>query len=120
VSKETGREVLIVGMDRYAIASQIAFYGGLLRHSSLETSNSYLFDGMSLMYGLWTPPAQQDGRDLLLVAFDPGEISGKSVELHVDHLGPIDQDVLMRDGLIVRHYYHRLAYNYRSKINEKE
>jgi dolichol-phosphate mannosyltransferase len=118
--KNTGREVLIVGMDRYAIASQIAFYGSAYLHTTLETTNSYLFDGMSLMYGLWDPPRQQEHRDLLLVAWDPSELSGKSVEPHVGRLGPIEEDVLMRDGSLVRHYYHRLAYNYRSTINGNE
>jgi len=67
---------------------------------------------MSLMYGRWTPPESQKHRDLLLVAFSPGELQGPLIESHVQRLGPIEDVALMRDGRVIRHYYHRFAYNY--------
>jgi dolichol-phosphate mannosyltransferase len=112
--KDTGAAVLMVGMDRYAIASELAFYGRAHLPSDLETANSHLFGGMSLMYGLWMPPKAQEHRNLLLVAWSPGELEDKSIEAHVARLGPIVDDVLMRDGILIRHYYHRLAFDYRS------
>jgi dolichol-phosphate mannosyltransferase len=115
-----GGEVLIVGMDRYAIASELAFYGGGHAPSGLETANSHLFGGMGLMYGQWMPPQEQEHRNLLLVAFSPGELEDKSIHAQVERLGPIEDDVLWRDGIIVRHYYHRLAFGYRSlAVSEK-
>jgi dolichol-phosphate mannosyltransferase len=108
-----GVQPLIVGMDRYAIASEIAFYGQQHSAAAVETSNSVLFGGIGLMYERWTPPAAQVSRDLLLVAWEPGEISDNIVEPHAERLGPIEQEVLQRDGNFVRHYYHRMAYNYR-------
>ncbi|MGO9934199.1 MAG: glycosyltransferase family 39 protein [Steroidobacteraceae bacterium] len=117
---ETGTDVLIVGMDRYAIASEVAFYGRRQLHTSVATMNSYLFDGMSLMYGRWMPPESQDHRDLLLVAFSAGELQGPQIEAHVERLGPIEDDALMRDGSLIRHYYHRFAYNYRSVAGESK
>jgi len=109
-----GGEVLIVGMDRYAIASELAFYGGAHAPSGLETANSHLFGGMGLMYGQWMPPQAQEHRNLLLVAFSPGELEDKSINAQVERLGPIEDDVLTRDGIVIRHYYHRLAFGYRS------
>jgi dolichol-phosphate mannosyltransferase len=111
--RETGRDPLIVGMDRYVIASELAFYGAKITGSAVTTSSVHLFGGIGLMYERWTPPALQEGRDLLLVAWDAGDIGGKAVESHVDRLGPVEDDVLRQDGQIVRHYYHRFAYNYR-------
>lgn len=110
----TGVPPLIVGMDRYAIASELAFYGAELTKSAVETSSAHLFGGIGLMYERWTPPGQQEGRTLLLVAWDPREISGKAVESHAERLGPVEEEILSRDGQVVRHYYHRLAYNYRT------
>jgi dolichol-phosphate mannosyltransferase len=115
----SGAPVLIVGMDRYAIASELAFYGGARTPSGLETANSHLFGGMGLMYGLWMPPEMQEHRNLLLVAWTAAELQDKSIEAHVAGLGPIEDDVLMRDGILVRHYYHRLAFDYRSAAAEK-
>ena len=113
--KETGRDVLIVGMDRYAIASELAFYGGAHAPTGLATANSHLFGGMGLMYERWMPPKAQDGRNLLLVAWSPGELDDKFIRARVERLGPIEDDVLTRNGIVVRHYYHRLAFNYRSR-----
>ncbi len=114
IRTETGVDPLIVGMDRYAIASELAFYGAEQTRSAVETSSAHLFDGIGLMYERWTPPLLQEGRTLLLVAWDPGELSGKAIESHAERWGPIEDRVLWRDGQVVRHYYLRLAYNYRS------
>ena len=114
VREESGADPLIVGMDRYAIASESAFYGAERAKSEVETSSVHLFGGIGLMYERWTPPARQEGRTLLLVALDPRDLSGKSIESRAERLGPVEDKVLTRDGQVVRHYYHRLAYNYRS------
>jgi dolichol-phosphate mannosyltransferase len=111
--RETGSEPLIVGMDRYAIASELAFYGGAREALGLATATSNLFGGMGLMYELWMPPQAQNGRNLLLVAWTPGELEDPLIEARVQRLGPIEDDVLTRNGVEVRHYYHRLAFNYR-------
>jgi dolichol-phosphate mannosyltransferase len=113
VRSETGSEPLIVGMDRYAIASELAFYGADGAQSALETSSSHLFGGMGLMYERWTPAEQQQGRNLLLVAWDPRELAGSAVESHAGHLGPVSDEVLSQNGRVVRHYYYRVAYDYR-------
>ena len=118
IRRETGRDPLIVGMDRYMIASELAFYGTARTNSVVETSSSHLFGGIGLMYGRWTPAEAQEGRTLLLVAWDPGELSGKSIESHADRLGPVEMGVLMLDGREVRRYYYRLVYNYRATPRE--
>ncbi|HMH29147.1 MAG TPA: glycosyltransferase family 39 protein [Steroidobacteraceae bacterium] len=115
---QSGTEPLIVGMDRYAIASELGFYGGARMPSGLQTANSHLFGGMGLMYGRWLPPKSQDGRNLLLVAFSPGELDDKFIHARVETLGPIEDDVLMRNGVLIRHYYQRMAYNYRSRDDD--
>ena len=116
--KETGAQPLIVGMDRYAIASELSFYGGSHAATGLETANSHLFGGMGLMYSLWLPPESQNGRNLLLVAWSPGELDDKFIRAGVERLGPIEDDVLMRDGVLIRHYYHRMAFNYHAGNND--
>jgi dolichol-phosphate mannosyltransferase len=116
--KETGTVPLIVGMDRYAIASELAFYGAAHTTAGFQTANSHLFGGMGLMYGQWLPPKSQDGRNLLLVAWSPGELDDRFVHARAERLGPIEADVLMRDGVLIRHYYHRMAFNYRSRDDD--
>jgi dolichol-phosphate mannosyltransferase len=114
IRAETGSDPVIVGMDRYAIASELAFYGAERTRSAVDTSSAHLFGGIGLMYERWTPAEMQEGRTLLLVAWDPADLTGQAVESHADRWGPVEDEVLRRDGQVVRHYYHRLAYNYRS------
>jgi dolichol-phosphate mannosyltransferase len=118
--RETGSEPLIVGMDRYAIASELAFYGGARTATGLRTANSHLFGGMGLMYGRWLPAKSQDGRNLLLVAWSPGELDDQYIHARVERLGPIEDDALMRDGILIRHYYHRMAFNYHSRDDDQD
>jgi dolichol-phosphate mannosyltransferase len=113
VRRETGVDPLIVGMDRYAIASEVAFYGPGQTQSAVATSSAHLFGGIGLMYERWTPPQAQVGRTLLLVAWDPRDLTGEAIESHAERLGPVEDEVLTHDGQVVRHYYYRVAYNYR-------
>ncbi|HEX3602896.1 MAG TPA: glycosyltransferase family 39 protein [Steroidobacteraceae bacterium] len=117
-ARETGSEPLIVGMDRYAIASELGFYGRSRRSLGPATANSDLFGGMGLMYARWMPPQAQNGRNLLLVAWTPGELEDQIIHARVQRLGPIEDEVLMRDGIVIRHYYHRLAFDYRFRAVE--
>ncbi|MHB8476656.1 MAG: glycosyltransferase family 39 protein [Steroidobacteraceae bacterium] len=114
IRAETGADPLIVGMDRYAIASELAFYAAERTAAELQTSSAHLFDGIGLMYERWTPRERQEGRNLLLIAWDARELSGKTIESHAERWGPVEEEILTRDGRVVRRYYHRLAYNYRS------
>ena len=114
IRKATGADPLIVGMDRYAIASELAFYGTKRTNSTVETSSAHLFERVGLMYERWTPREAQAGRTLLLVAWDPNDLTGSTIESHAERLGPVEDGVLTRNGQVVRRYYHRVAYNYRN------
>jgi dolichol-phosphate mannosyltransferase len=104
---------LVVGMDRYAIASELAFYSHDRSRAVAETSSGHLFDDVGLMYERWFPVNQQLGRTLLLVAWDPDQLSAAHLAKHVDRLEPVQEGVLTRDGRIVRRYFYRVAHGYR-------
>jgi dolichol-phosphate mannosyltransferase len=104
---------LVVGMDRYAIASELAFYSHDRSRSVAETSSGHLFDDVGLMYERWFPVNQQLERTLLLVAWDPDQLAAAHLQKHVDRLEPVQEGVLVRDGRIVRRYFYRVAHGYR-------
>ena len=114
---KTGDDVAVVGMDRYAIASELAFYGRQLTRTEFTTSSAHLFGGLGLMYERWTPAAAFQGRTLLLVAGDAAELSTSAVTLRAGRLDPIETDVLTRNGVVIRRFYHRFAHDYRSVAN---
>lgn len=111
--RQSGEFPVIVGMDRYAIASELAFQGGRILPAPPLTSSAHLFLGVGLMYEYWTPAASMASRTLLLVAFDPHDLQGRYVEPRAARLGPIETVALSRDGKPVRDMYYRFAYDYR-------
>jgi dolichol-phosphate mannosyltransferase len=114
VRARDGTDSLVVGMDRYAIASELAFYSKDQAVAVAGTSSAHLFDDMGLMYEQWFPAAQQAGRTLLLVAWNKDAISDARLAKHVGGLGPIREGVVMRNGGMVRRYYYRVAHEYRA------
>jgi dolichol-phosphate mannosyltransferase len=113
IEKQNGAAPLIVGMDRYAIASELAFYAPDQTKAVSETSSGHLFGQVGLMYERWFPAAAQQGRELILVAWNPEDLAADRLLSSVQRLGPIQDGVLMRDHDLIRRYYYRLAYAYR-------
>jgi dolichol-phosphate mannosyltransferase len=114
IATRDGVAPLIVGMDRYAMASELAFYAPDLKRAAAVTSGTHLFGDTGLMYEQWFPAELQAGRTLLLVAWDPRELAGEKIESRVQRLEPVRQGVLVRDGKLIRSYYYRVAYGYRN------
>jgi dolichol-phosphate mannosyltransferase len=114
VAEATGAEPLIVGMDRYAIASEVAFYASANAATAPETSGAHLFEWTSLMYQRWVQIELQSGRTLLLVTWKPQDLTDGCVASRAERLGPLKAGVLMRDSKVIRRYYYRVAYGYRS------
>jgi dolichol-phosphate mannosyltransferase len=108
-----GEDLLVVGMDRYAIASERAFYSHDRSKSVAETSSSHLFGGMGLMYERWFPAQRQTGRTLLLLAWDAGDLAEPHLQSHVSALEPLQEGTLVRHGRVVRRYYYRVVHGYR-------
>lgn len=113
IEARNGAGVVVVGMDRYAIASELAFYSRDQSNAVGRTSAAHLFGDMGLMYEQWFPPGRQEGKTLLLVGGSPASLDGQHLSKYVGELGPVHEWPLARDGRIVRHYYYRVAYRYR-------
>jgi len=108
----TGTDPLIVGMDRYAIASELAFYLPDRDKAVSDTTSGHLFGQVGLMYERWFPAARQSGRLLLLVAWSPAELSDGALADRVERLDPIQQEVLTRDKHLIRPFFYRVAYGF--------
>ena len=108
-----GEDLLVVGMDRYAIASERVFYSRDRSKAVAETSSWHLFGGMGLMYERWFPAQRQAGRTLLLVGWDAADLAAADLQSHVSGLEPLQEGTLVRDGRVVRRYYYRVAHGYR-------
>jgi dolichol-phosphate mannosyltransferase len=112
MAKRTGADPLIVGMDRYAIASELAFYRPDRAKAVSETSSAHLFGQVGLMYERWFPAVGQSGRELLLIAWNSADLSDPMIGEHVERLDPIQQGLLMRGGRPIRPFYYRAVYGF--------
>ncbi|MES1944544.1 dolichyl-phosphate beta-D-mannosyltransferase [Salinisphaera sp. PC39] len=104
--------VRLVGMDKYFISSELAFYDP--HHDSLsEVTGQHLFGADSLMWRWWAPCAAVRGRDLLLIAFEWDELVKDDLTSYVAELGPIRSREVRKNGRIVARYFYRLGHGYR-------
>lgn len=127
--RETGREILVVGMDRNRIASGLAFYrsqyldaaGAKSGHPetdsndpAFETASEHLFGSVGLMYTLWFPDSRQNGKTMLLVAKDAVSLGTGRVLSRVQTAGDIKEIDVRKRGKPVGRYYARLVTGYQA------
>ncbi|HLW25123.1 MAG TPA: glycosyltransferase family 39 protein [Steroidobacteraceae bacterium] len=104
---------LVVGMDRYAIASELSFYAPDVEQGLASITSAHLFGGVGLMYERWFPAEAQRGRNLLLIAWRREDLDSPQVRSSVGRLEPIEEGILRRaDGTPIRAFYHRVALGY--------
>ncbi|HEY2682602.1 MAG TPA: glycosyltransferase family 39 protein [Steroidobacteraceae bacterium] len=113
--ESSGSTPVIVGMDRYAIASEVSFYGLTQARRHLEVSSAHLFGGVGLMYERWAPAARFEHRTLLLVSQKASDLADAALAGHAESLGPLLPIEVRGNGRIVATVYSRFAFNYRAK-----
>jgi dolichol-phosphate mannosyltransferase len=122
-TRETGREILVVGMDRNRIASGLAFYrtqyldaaGGKAAHDpAFQTASEHLFGSVGLMYALWFPAGQQNGKSMLVVGKDASSLSTDRVLSRVKTAGDIGEIGVWNHGKPAGRYYYRLVTGYQA------
>jgi dolichol-phosphate mannosyltransferase len=122
-TRETGQEILVVGMDRNRIASGLAFYraqyidaagGEAGRDPAFQTASEHLFGSVGLMYALWFPAVQQNGKTMLLVGKDASGLSTEKVLSRVKTAGDIREIGVWKHGKPAGRYYYRLVTGYQA------
>jgi hypothetical protein len=109
IRQADGVEPLVVGMDPYMLASELAFYSPDPKRAARSTSSAHLFGGVGLMYELWFPPPLQNGKTLLLVAWNPQDLCNERIARYVGDAGPIVFGVVSRGSNSVRPFYFRVV-----------
>jgi dolichol-phosphate mannosyltransferase len=112
LEKETGEEPLRVGMDRYFLSSQIAFYDSD-KDAVHNTAGRSLFGMDSLMFNRWVTPEAAKGRNVLLVSRrSGGPIAAESLADLFRTLGPIQERIVYKNSVPVNRFYYRIGYDY--------
>ncbi len=109
--EKSGREVLVVGMDKYFITSQVAFYGSAADRN--DVIGRHLFGLNSLMWKFWKEPREAAGFDILLVAFKRSVLEAPNLGGFFATLEPVEtRDIPGSYGSLGRFYY-RVGHGYK-------
>ncbi len=117
IELSNGRKPIVVGMDKYRIASGIAFY----RNRSKEpakvdelplTTGRHLFGLESLMFSYWHPTMLFSHQDLLVVAHSRDWLHPDYFRNRAMQVGKINAFSIEKQGKEVATYYYRLLQGY--------
>jgi dolichol-phosphate mannosyltransferase len=114
IERTTGSEPLLVGMDRYFLSSEMAFYDPD-KDGAENTAGRSLFGMDSLMFRYWFKPAEVRGRNIILFSLtSKGAIAVNSLSDRFKTLGPIQDHLVFKDGSKVGNFFYRIGYGYRA------
>jgi dolichol-phosphate mannosyltransferase len=113
-----GQRPLVVGMDRYATASELAYYIPDRPDAVPYSSSAHLFGGMGLMYERWFAVAEQHGRSLLLISWRKEPLSQVAVTNTGTELTAISEGTIRRDGQVLHTYYYRILRGYHGPVSQ--
>ena len=130
LERESGAASVVVGMDKYWIASELSFYGtpedlaagapvagpGLQRLKVTSAGRSLGKDG--LMFDYWYSPQQLRGSSFIMVSRDRNDLTDESLPRYFRELDPAIHPLPLvraygsnRDP--IAQYYYRVGYEYR-------
>jgi dolichol-phosphate mannosyltransferase len=104
-------QALVVGMDKYSTASELAFYRSASTAVESTTSN-HLFGSSGLMYRFWQKEPPQEERPLLLVSLDPEELRDERIFRHLNEVGSIEELAILKGDAHAGTLYYRLCRGY--------
>ncbi len=120
-SRQAGIPAIVVGMDKYFISSELAFYHGAgLVDGTPRVAGRGLFPknfagDRGLMWNFWVPRERLLGRPVVLVSFDRGSLEGPWLMDHFERLSPVQRQGVSKNGRLITAFYWRAGYGYRDR-----
>ena len=111
VAKESTAPVVLIGTDKYFLASEMAFYA---RQSERIRDNSIgqgAIGGNSLMYDIWHPAETVWGSTAVLVSLKRSELQQDDIPQYFSRLTDIQEQVVRKNGGVVGTFYYRVGYD---------
>lgn len=112
IEAQTKSELIVVGMDRNFISSELSFYDFADDDGARNTGGPHFFGGRSLMWAFWSPAPAALGRNFLMVDFSRQKLGDPSLAQYFDTTSDISKEVLEKNGRAVGYFYWRVGYRY--------
>lgn len=114
VQRKTGQKPLVVGMNKWSIASTLFFYNRKGEPMDIRSRN--MFGDSGAMYQFWHPSEPPTTRPIILVGMEQKQLEhgrwGNDITLMLDQPGPILSKTIVREGKPLRRVYYRIAQGY--------
>ncbi|MDE1992395.1 MAG: glycosyltransferase family 39 protein [Rhizobiaceae bacterium] len=114
VESQSDKPVVLVGMDQYFVASEMAFY---VRPGGIHAPNSIgrgAVGGGGLMYDIWFPADRSNGNTALMISLGKGELERKDLADRFSQMTDIREQVVEKRGVAIGKFYYRIGYDLRS------
>lgn len=111
VEQNTGKKPVVVGMDRYFITAEYAFYNNKTGNEN-NIAGRHLLGWKSLMFSQWYMPDYAIGKPFLLVDFTQHRLLRSGPLEHFESYSPILYKGIIKNGRQVGRFYYRVAYGY--------
>ena len=118
---ERGRPPVVIGMDRYRIASGLAYYRAKNLLNAVknkpgqvlsETTGRHVFNMEALMYSYWQTPEKLAGRDLLVIAGNRAYLANGLFAGLVQDFGEVYPLKVKKHGKEAGEFFYRLLTDY--------
>ncbi|PSJ16642.1 glycosyltransferase family 39 protein [Nitrosomonas supralitoralis] len=114
VRLQSGQEPLVVGMNKWSIASTLFFYNR--KDEPMDIRSRNMFGDSGAMYQFWHPAEPPTTRSIILVGMDQQQVeydrSGNDITSMLDQPGPVQSMIIMREDIPLRRVYYRIAQGY--------
>lgn len=118
VELEAGAEPMLIGMDTYNLASQLAFYGNQTGEGVANSVGRGVLGKASLMYDYWFKPDAMLGRPAILFAFKRQQIDDGALDAQFASLSPVAERVITKNGRPAGHFYYRIGHRFQGLKGE--
>lgn len=110
--------LIVVGLDKYAISSELAFYD-LDGDGMSEMTGRHLFGKDSLMWASWKPIFSARGKRVLMVAFREEDLRSPVFAKYFETMDPVLEQRIAKNDRSVGRFFFRVGYGYRPHSVEK-
>lgn len=115
IERATGEEALLVGMDKYFVASQLAFYNRQDQDSARDSVGRGVLGQSSLMYDYWFAPNTMQGRTAILFALKRSQLMEESFDGHFGQLSEVAERGVYKNGQLTGSFFYRIGYDLRPR-----
>lgn len=113
VAEETPAPVVLIGTDKYFLASEMAFYARQRQGIQHNSIGQGAIGGGSLMYDVWYPASSVRGSTAVMVSLKRNELQQEDLSGYFSRLSDIKEQIVQKKGAVVGSFFYRIGYDLR-------